>query len=207
MKNENNPAGNFYDKYGTANPIAKALMNGFLKSFDDLVKKANAKSIYEIGCGEGHLAIRMAENGGIVKGSDISSEIIQEAKKNNQLMKLNIDFQVQSVYNLTKKDVANPDLIVCCEVLEHLDNPNMALEIIKSLNSKYLIVSVPREPIWRILNVARGKYWKDLGNTPGHLQHWSKKSFLHILKPHFAICEIRSPFPWTMVLCENLERS
>jgi hypothetical protein len=30
---------------------------------------------------------------------------------------------------------------------------------------------VPREPIWRIGNMARGRYLGDLGNTPGHIQH------------------------------------
>ena len=36
---------------------------------------------------------------------------------------------------------------------------------------------MPREPLWRGLNMARGAYLKDLGNTPGHVNHWSKRSF------------------------------
>jgi len=60
---------------------------------------------------------------------------------------------------------------------------------------------VPREPIWRILNMARGKYWRALGNTPGHLQHWSRSGILGLLAEHFEIVEVRTPLPWTMVLC------
>ena len=63
-----------------------------------------------------------------------------------------------------------------------------------------LLVSVPREPLWRGLNMARGAYWKDLGNTPGHLNHWSKRCFVQLLSRHGEVVEARSPFPWTMLL-------
>jgi hypothetical protein len=63
-----------------------------------------------------------------------------------------------------------------------------------------VLVSVPREPLWRGLNIARGAYLKDLGNTPGHLSHWSKRSFARLLARHGEIVELRSPLPWTMAL-------
>jgi hypothetical protein len=65
---------------------------------------------------------------------------------------------------------------------------------------RYLLVSVPREPLWRGLNLARGAYVKQLGNTPGHLNHWSKRSFIGLLGKHGEVVEARSPFPWTMLL-------
>ena len=59
----------------------------------------------------------------------------------------------------------------------------------------HLLVSVPREPLWRGLNMARGAYIKDLGNTPGHLNHWSRKAFVELLGRHGTVEEIRSPVP------------
>ncbi len=64
----------------------------------------------------------------------------------------------------------------------------------------FVIVSVPREPLWRTVNMARGAYLKDLGNTPGHVNHWSKRSFVSLLERHGEVVEARSPFPWTMLL-------
>jgi hypothetical protein len=61
-------------------------------------------------------------------------------------------------------------------------------------------VSVPREPLWRVLNLARGAYWTQLGNTPGHLNHWSRSAFVRLLLRHGEVVEARSPFPWTMLL-------
>jgi hypothetical protein len=92
--------------------------------------------------------------------------------------------------------------MICCEVLEHLEEPRLALEKIRQLGPEFAIFSVPREPLWRITNMARFKYLSDLGNTPGHLQHWSKKGFITMIDACFEVVEIRSPYPWTMLLCK-----
>ena len=65
---------------------------------------------------------------------------------------------------------------------------------------RHLLVSVPREPLWRMLNMARGAYVAQLGNTPGHLNHWSKRSFTALLQARGEVVQVRSPFPWTMLL-------
>jgi hypothetical protein len=59
---------------------------------------------------------------------------------------------------------------------------------------------VPREPLWRGLNLARGAYVQSLGNTPGHVNHWSRRGFVRLLARHGRVIEVRSPFPWTMLL-------
>ena len=56
--------------------------------------------------------------------------------------------------------------------------PERALAEMARVARGYLLVSVPREPLWRALNIARGAYVRDLGNTPGHLNHWSRRAFV-----------------------------
>ena len=51
--------------------------------------------------------------------------------------------------------------------------------------------------------LARGKYLGDLGNTPGHVNHWSRRGFLGLLSRRFEIVEARTPLPWTMALCKR----
>lgn len=63
--------------------------------------------------------------------------------------------------------------------------------------------SVPREPMWRVLEMARGKYPGALGNTPGHVNHWGRASFLELIARRFDVLQTRSPLPWTMVLCRR----
>ena len=86
------------------------------------------------------------------------------------------------------------------EVLEHVPEPEQTLSEMARVARRWLLVSVPREPLWRMLNMARGAYWPAMGNTPGHLNHWSKRSFVELLSRHGEVVELRSPFPWTMLL-------
>jgi hypothetical protein len=64
-----------------------------------------------------------------------------------------------------------------------------------------LILSVPNEPIWHLLNMARGKYLTALGNTPGHFQHWSRSQFVAFVLQYATIVDVQTPLPWTLVHC------
>lgn len=191
-------AGNVYPKYTTRNPIVRMLVDNFRAHLRALVQRTGARRVHEVGCGEGFLARQLAVDGCEVRGSDLSPATIAEARERSA--GLGISFQVADLYRLEPgRDAA--ELVICCEVLEHLPDPAQALEILGRLAQPHLVVSVPREPLWRVLNVARGKYWAELGNTPGHLQHWSRPGFIRLLEQHFDLLELRTPLPWTMALC------
>jgi len=98
------------------------------------------------------------------------------------------------------------DAVICCEVLEHVEHPEKAVaELYRILHKGGVaLVSVPHEPIWRMLNMARFKYVKDLGNTPGHLNHWTRGEFKKFVRQAgFSVKQDKSPFPWTMLLLEK----
>ena len=196
--------GNVYDKYGTSNPIARRLMAGFMGDLDELVERTGAREAHEVGCGEGELAIRLARNGIRVRGSDAFPAVLEEARGRAAAAGVEIDFEATPVEELVPERHA-AELIVCCEVLEHLPDPDRALEVLGSLARPWLIASVPREPLWRALNLARLSYVGDLGNTPGHLGHWSRRGFVRFLTSRFEVTEVRTPMPWTMALCRRLQ--
>jgi 2-polyprenyl-3-methyl-5-hydroxy-6-metoxy-1,4-benzoquinol methylase len=195
-------AGNVYDKYGTHNPIARWLMQGFLDALAGLLARTGAERAHEVGCGEGRLSVFLARRLRQVRGSDFSSQVIAQAREEARRAGAEITFKVASLYDL-RPEVDAEELIVCCEVLEHLAEPERALEVLAGLARPHLIVSVPREPLWRLLNLARGKYLGALGNTPGHLQHWSAATFVSFLGHRFEVVEVRTPLPWTMALCRT----
>ncbi len=198
MKNAQ-PQGNYYDKYGSKNKIVIKLMSNFFNSLDECLKSIEFSNVVEAGCGEGKVTNHIYENYKCaIEGFDIGEEAIEKAKREFS----NINFDVKSIYDLPYKE-NQFDLVVCCEVLEHLDNYDKALKELMRISSKYVIISVPCEPIWRILNLCRLKYISNLGNTPGHINHWSKKSFINLLKKYGDIKVIKSPLPWTMILLEK----
>lgn len=194
-------AGNLYDKYGSRNPVVRYIMKGFHDAMHDMIIRTGVEEIHEVGCGEGHLSVSLAKQGMKITASDFSEQVIRIARDNARKAQVNIRFKVASIYDLTSLDAAN--LVLCSEVLEHLDNPSRAISILQDLANPFLIVSVPNEPLWRFLNMARFSYIGRLGNTPGHIQHWSRKTFLQFLSPHFDVIDVMTPIPWVMVLCRS----
>lgn len=192
--------GNTYDKYGTTNPIARWMMKGFDEALSDLVKKTNPTTIHEVGCGEGYWVVRWNQLGIQARGSDFSEKVIDLARENAQSNSMSPDvFSARSIYDI-QPDEDGADLIVCCEVLEHLEDPDAGLAALQGVVTTDIVLSVPREPIWCALNMARGKYLNRFGNTPGHIQHWSSGAFVQLVSRYFEVVEVKKPLPWTMLL-------
>jgi len=202
IKEDGIVVGNIFDKYASANPIVKWIMKGFNDSLSGLVTKSAPKTIHELGCGEGYWVTHWTGQGIETHGSDFSSQVIKLAAKNAVAEGLSPNiFKQCSIYNVNP-DHDSADLIICCEVLEHLKRPDEGLLAMQQIVKKYLILSVPNEPVWRILNIIRAKYLSNLGNTPGHIQHWSCSAFIKMVANYFDIIEVKKPFPWTMLLCK-----
>jgi SAM-dependent methyltransferase len=186
------------DKYESRNPISRYLVAGFDRAVAELAAIANPGSIVEIGAGEGHVtALLLAHTKADILATDISSAVLMEAEE--RLASSRVRYRTVNIENASRLEPC--DLVVCCEVLEHLRAPAKALRTLRAIGARHYLFSVPREPIWRGLNILRGVYLADLGNSPGHLQHWSKAGFLRLIAEAFAPIVVRSPLPWTMVLC------
>jgi len=196
---EGTVTGNTYDKYGSTNPVVRRLMAGFEATLDELFTQAAPRSILDIGCGEGVLTCRWAERlgDGRVVGIDLDDPKLKAEWATRS--RPNLEYRTMLAENLPFGD-GEFELASAIEVLEHVPDPAHTVAEMARCASRYLLVSVPREPLWRGLNLARGAYVKQLGNTPGHVNHWSKRAFVRLLSQHGEVVEARSPFPWTMLL-------
>lgn len=188
--------GNQIDKAQLSNPIARKLVERFDASLFKALDAIQPSSFHEVGCGEGRLAAQIAKRYDVpVLATDFSEILIKE---NMAFSSDRLQFSRASIYELNALDHA-ADCVVCCEVMEHLERPCEALRALGGLRSRAYVFSVPREPIWRIINMARGQYWRAFGNTPGHLNHWSKRQFARLLDAEgFEVVSWLNPFPWLM---------
>ncbi len=187
------------NKYEMRNPVGRFLLHQFDQSIAELISTVRPRTILEVGCGEGHVTnILLNNTKAFIHCTDISDKILDIAK-NAILSPRRVSFEKRNIYDL-KSDTDQAELVVCCEVLEHLNNPYLGLDKLASVASPYCILSVPREPIFRTLNFLRGAYLPQFGNSPGHIQHWSTKGFVRLVQTKFEIIEVRSLLPWTVLL-------
>jgi ubiquinone/menaquinone biosynthesis C-methylase UbiE len=190
-----NVAGNTYDKYASKNPIEKRMMNGFFSALDHMLAALEPDVVVEIGAGEGRVTERLVERfpKATVVGLDLPDTDLADEWDG---IDVPMFFGDATRMPFVDKSI---DLVVGLEVLEHVPQPERALADIARVCRGTAILSVPREPIWRVGNMARGRYLKDWGNTPGHVNHWSARAFERFVGEHLVVAHTTHPLPWTMI--------
>ena len=197
------PTGNSYDKYGVEHPIERRLVDGFLRSLDEVLPAVAPRRVLEVGVGEGEISARVRQRypGATVMGIDLFDlELAEEWRKRGGIGAF------ADVARLPFPDDTF-DLVLAVEVLEHVPSPDQALKEIRRVGRESFVLSVPREPIWRLANVARGRYVRELGNTPGHVNHWSTRRFRALVDAYIDVHATKTPFPWTVVSGRRRPRS
>ena len=190
-------------KYDHTNPLARYLIGQFDRAVSELAAHAAPSSVFEVGCGEGHVTKLLLEaTEAQILATDLSATVLAEAEE--VLASDRVTYRPMDVMSLEQMKPP-PDLVVCCEVLEHLSDPRAALKRLLGQRAKWYLLSVPREPIWRLLNMSRGAYLTEFGNSPGHCQHWNKRAFVRFIGQAFKPVMVRTPLPWTVVLCRPHE--
>lgn len=197
--------GNHHHKYGSGNPLIRELTRRFLVALDELLDGAAADSaaqglgitrILEVGCGEGEIAERLRDRfpAATVTGLDLPDAGLRAQWEPRQ----GVGFMHGDAHCLPFADDAF-DLVVAVEVCEHLLHPWSGLAEMARVSRRHLVLSVPREPMFRLGNFLTGRHVRTLGNTPGHLNHWGTPGFLRFVSQQAAVADIRLPAPWTAV--------
>jgi ubiquinone/menaquinone biosynthesis C-methylase UbiE len=193
------PAGNTYDKYATTNPVARRLVARFLRELDQMVDRVGPQELLDVGCGEGIVTDRMARRAGSRRavGLDRRSRRLRACWEEHR--REGLDFIVGDAHALPFED-ASFDLTCAIEMLEQSPDPALALAELRRVARSHVLVSVPREPVWRMLNVARGAYLRSLGNSPGNVQHFTTGAFVELCRTAGEPVAVARPLPWTIVL-------
>jgi len=188
------------EKHTTQNPISQFFLNNFKRLLLEQTKKLHPESILDVGAGEG-FTLEMFRQNKIAKKLE-GIEYMDDALKLAKKMHPEVTIKKGDIYNLPYK--ANTfDLIICTEVMEHLEDPQKALAELKRVSKKYLIISVPNEPLFTIQRILRGKNVLKLGAHPEHIQHWSSGAFEKFVKQQWIIVNAETPLPWTMIVAKK----
>ena len=191
----NVPTGNVYDKYGSSNRVERMLVEGFFGAIDRCLPRQPPTRVLEAGLGEGEVSSRLRRRWRRTSFVGIDLPDLELASHWSGAGLLGCFADIAALPFPDRSF----DVVVTAEVLEHVPDPEAALRELARVAIGPLILTVPREPIWRVANLARGKYLGALGNTPGHVQHWSTRSFRQLVAGHLDVERVLRPFPWTVV--------
>ena len=190
-----NVAGNTYDKYASANPLERKMMAGFFSALEEMLAGIDPSVIVEVGAGEGRITEQLVER---FPDATVAGLDLPDSELAGEWTELDLPMLFGDATRLPFAD-HSIDLVVGLEVLEHVPSPAAALAEIGRVCRGTAVLSVPREPIWRLGNIVRGRYLRQLGNTPGHVNHWSARSFEQLVGEHFEVERTARPLPWTML--------
>lgn len=197
-------------KHESKNPIQRALIGRFKQRAAELVRQAAPRTILDLGCGEGFMIEALLDAGidAEFTGIDLSETAIADAKArvgsraDLAARRCAPEFEVVDARKLID-DGRSFDMVMMLEVLEHIPNPAQMLPILKGLARSHVLLSVPWEPFFCGLNLARGKNITRLGNDPEHVNHWTRQGFFRFIRPHFDIVATPGVFPWSMALARR----
>ncbi len=196
-------------KYQTANPLKRKLIARFDLRMLQLLKQTTSEnshmfsgkeiSLLDAGCGEGFIAeqIKQYFPKWNITGVDGAEEAVLFAKKHVK----GVSFEVGNLYSLDFPNRAF-DIVVCSEVLEHLDDHELALKELNRVSKLVLLLTVPHEPWFRLGNLAAFHNISRLGNPVDHVNHWSFSEFQKFTRELLTDfeCKYEISFPWSICL-------
>jgi len=190
------------EKYHDPNPVISFVIRRFFERIRVLATGLGARSVLDTGSGEGEILRRRilpAEMATVCL--DLSTASLAEVRSHSSPSAL----VCGSVLSLPFAP-ASFDLVLCMEVLEHLENPLAAVRETARVAREAIIFSVPHEPYFCVGNALRGKHLSRFGNHPEHVQHWNIRTFRAFLSQAFADVRIASAFPWIVACCRPSHR-
>jgi 2-polyprenyl-3-methyl-5-hydroxy-6-metoxy-1,4-benzoquinol methylase len=181
-----------YEKFQTANPVVRRLIDRFYGKVAAAVGPLDPGTVLDAGCGEGETLARLDSLlPASVTGVDLNPASVEFAAKRIP----SGDFRVADLNDLPFEDDSF-DLVLCLEVLEHIPDPAPALAELSRVCRGDILISVPSEPWFRLGSLARGKYLKDWGNHPEHVNHWNPRSLSEFLGGGTELVSVQRSTPW-----------
>ena len=193
-------AGQDAKKYTTGNPVVQRLIGRWATQLRSEIAALAppGTTLADIGVGEGLALERIRPEGTSVVGIEYRNDKIRCARD----LIDGLQAVVGDAGMLPLRDDAVP-LSMCIEVLEHLTDPEPAVEELARVAQRGCVVSVPWEPWFRLGNFARGKNMGRLGNDPEHLQFFTRGRLEKLLGRHFASVRVKPVFPWLVAIATD----
>lgn len=108
---------------------------------DVLPKDLTGKRVLDVGCNAGFFSIEAKRrNAAYVLGVDSHRMHIEQARFVRRILDIDVDFRRMSVYDLSKSDIGQFDVILALGLIYHCKHPLLAVQNMASVAKEILIV-------------------------------------------------------------------
>jgi 2-polyprenyl-3-methyl-5-hydroxy-6-metoxy-1,4-benzoquinol methylase len=188
-----------------SNVIARFLHGKRFQTINRLFRKyyASGKSAIDVSCGFCEWNIDKIN----IKGLDVNRKALEIAKRKGRIAEI---IEADALKTGLKSE--SLDIVVCSQVLEHMQEPSELLKEIKRIMKKdaILIIAVPYDTLislWKPLffarcfiegTIKRNKYFLKSG---GHVNNFSPKTLAKLLRKNgFKILEIVNDYKFCITV-------
>ena len=137
-----------------------------------LMKKHGLKTVIDIGCGSGYKLITYLGE---------YDTIGLEAAKTVDFLKGKYPGRKWQVSDFASQQ-RGADLIICSDVIEHLENPDELLDFLKTLDFRFLVLSTPGRDIK--VRPWRRRRWFGPPKHPYHFREWTFRELADYIGGH-----------------------
>jgi 2-polyprenyl-3-methyl-5-hydroxy-6-metoxy-1,4-benzoquinol methylase len=182
------------------NSVKRFFYERFVQQLVACITVIAPRTVLDVGCGKGVVtyAARQQLPQLTITGVDINRTGLVTAQQLNP----GYDVVAGDIHLLPFPDNLF-DLIVCTEVLEHLECPHLAITELQRVGKHALLLSVPHEPYFRLGNLFSGHYLSSWGNYPEHRQLWTKAQFICEVSRFLTVRQVWTPFPWVIIWAQK----
>ena len=187
-------------KYENKNPIQRFVLGRFFDAVAKEIRAIDPDKVLDFGTGEGYFLEQLEKRDLKFKslvGIDLREDALNRARS------------IYSTYEFIKVDLFDWDiehnsfdLVIASEVLEHLNDPARFLERLSLLSRGHLLLTVPLEPWFRLMNLLRFRNIRRFGNHPEHINHWGYGKFMKFVSTYVNINRSYIVFPFIVVVAE-----
>lgn len=137
-----------------------------------IIENLNFETFIDIGCGAGDLTLSIASRGKKGIGMDFSINAIKTAnnlKKKYLLEKGTVKFELRDALESKAEKF---DLVICCEMLEHINDDKEVMKILAKKSYRYILISVP----------AKRRLFDSSDKAVGHFRRYEKIDIYNLLE-------------------------